>query len=101
MGVAGTTGSAKSPFSPEPRNPLIPLKMMALGEAGDPVGKVDGVGETSADPLMVGVMASPGESGIPASNEEVGPTSAKTEKYVTKRTHWIREINLPNFYART
>ena len=74
-GVAGATGSESSPFSPEPRNPLIPLKMMALGEFGVAVGKVDGVGETTADPLMVGVMASPGESGMPASSEGVGVAS--------------------------
>ena len=82
MGAGGPTGSAKSPFSPEPRNPLIPLKMMALGEAGEPLGNVDGGGEMRADPLMVGVRASPGERGIPASKDEVGPTSAHKRRNI-------------------
>ena len=66
-----------SPFSPTPRNPLIPLKIKAPGEAGAAVGNVDGAAEMIADPFMVCAMASPGESGAPAKSEETGATSGR------------------------
>ena len=52
-----------------PRNPLIPPRMMAPGDSGAAVGKA-AAAEMTAGPLMVGAMASPGERGAPAKNEE-------------------------------
>ena len=77
MGFAVVIGSVESPLSLLPRKPLIPLRMMALGEAGVAVGNVDWVGEMTAEPLRVGAIASPGDRGKPARSDGGATASGK------------------------
>ena len=60
-----------SPLPLTPRNPLIPLRIMAPGDSGAAPGN-PAAAEMTAGPLTVGAMASPGERGAPAKNEETG-----------------------------